>query len=178
MPAQKSRLLSSEGVASKRDFFERSAPSKAEPAALRKVRPERRWAGTGCGANLPRFACQAQPAGTGARWVPELRWGTGAAPARRGFLPGAGRRAAGMEPGCGLGSARCSSAPSPRALGTGPGYIPAGGEPLLQPGCPSVPQDSLKIPGSVTSRINLWISRAQEPAKEENSKVPPCVNLK
>ncbi|OWK56451.1 Ladinin-1 [Lonchura striata] len=74
VPAQKSRLLSSEGVASKRDFFERSAPSKAEPAAPRK--------------------------------------------------------------------------------------------------------DSLKIPGSVTSRINLWISRAQEPAKEENSKVPPCVNLK
>ncbi|NXI29823.1 LAD1 protein, partial [Sterrhoptilus dennistouni] len=59
---QKSRLLSSEGVASKRNFFEGSAPSKAEPAALRK--------------------------------------------------------------------------------------------------------DSLKIPGSVTSRINLWISRAQEPAKE------------
>ncbi|NXP75232.1 LAD1 protein, partial [Ramphastos sulfuratus] len=27
-------------------------------------------------------------------------------------------------------------------------------------------KDSLKIPGSVTSRINLWISRAQEPAKE------------
>ncbi|NWT72952.1 LAD1 protein, partial [Prunella himalayana] len=62
VPAQKSRLLSSEGVASKRNFFERSAPSKAEPAAPRK--------------------------------------------------------------------------------------------------------DSLKIPGSVTSRINLWISRAQEPAKE------------
>ncbi|XP_062365566.1 ladinin-1 [Cinclus cinclus] len=66
VPVQKSRLLSSEGVASKRNFFEGSAPSKAEPAALRK--------------------------------------------------------------------------------------------------------DSLKIPGSVTSRINLWISRAQEPAKEENSK--------
>ncbi|XP_009095667.1 ladinin-1 isoform X1 [Serinus canaria] len=66
VPAQKSRLLSSEGVASKRNFFERSAPSKAEPAALRK--------------------------------------------------------------------------------------------------------DSLKISGSVTSRINLWISRAQEPAKEENGK--------
>ncbi|NXE70341.1 LAD1 protein, partial [Calcarius ornatus] len=62
VPAQKSRLLSSEGVASKRNFFERSAPGKAEPAAARK--------------------------------------------------------------------------------------------------------DSLKIPGSVTSRINLWISRAQEPAKE------------
>ncbi|NXQ01946.1 LAD1 protein, partial [Vidua macroura] len=62
VPAQKSRLLSSEGVASKRNFFEKSAPSKAEPAALRK--------------------------------------------------------------------------------------------------------ENLKIPGSVTSRINLWISRAQEPAKE------------
>ncbi|NXR81010.1 LAD1 protein, partial [Pycnonotus jocosus] len=62
VPVQKSRLLSSEGVASKRNFFEGSAPSKAEPAAARK--------------------------------------------------------------------------------------------------------DSLKIPGSVTSRINLWISRAQEPAKE------------
>ncbi|XP_063274563.1 ladinin-1 isoform X2 [Prinia subflava] len=66
VPVQKSRLLSSDGVASKRNFFEGSAPGKAEPAALRK--------------------------------------------------------------------------------------------------------DSLKIPGSVTSRINLWISRAQEPAKEENSK--------
>ncbi|XP_014728356.1 PREDICTED: ladinin-1 isoform X2 [Sturnus vulgaris] len=66
VPVQKSRLLSSEGVASKRNIFEGSAPSKAEPAALRK--------------------------------------------------------------------------------------------------------DNLKIPGSVTSRINLWISRAQEPAKEENSK--------
>ncbi|NXC08309.1 LAD1 protein, partial [Orthonyx spaldingii] len=62
VPVQKSRLLSSEGVASKRNFFEGSAPGKAEPAALRK--------------------------------------------------------------------------------------------------------DNLKIPGSVTSRINLWISRAQEPAKE------------
>lgn len=38
----------------------------------------------------------------------------------------------------------------------------------------SVPQDNLKIPGSVTSRINLWISRTQEPAKEEKSKVPAC----
>lgn len=38
----------------------------------------------------------------------------------------------------------------------------------------SVPQDNLKIPGSVTSRINLWISRAQEPAKEEKSKVLAC----
>ncbi|NXN06935.1 LAD1 protein, partial [Indicator maculatus] len=27
-------------------------------------------------------------------------------------------------------------------------------------------KDSLKVPGSVTSRINLWISRTQEPAKE------------
>ncbi|NWU10478.1 LAD1 protein, partial [Cephalopterus ornatus] len=62
VPVQKSRLLSSEGVASKRSFFEASAPSKAEPLAVRK--------------------------------------------------------------------------------------------------------DNLKIPGSVTSRINLWISRAQEPAKE------------
>ncbi|NXF13279.1 LAD1 protein, partial [Smithornis capensis] len=61
-PVQKSRLLSSEGVASKRNFFEASAPSKAEPLAARK--------------------------------------------------------------------------------------------------------ENLKIPGSVTSRINLWISRAQEPAKE------------
>ncbi|XP_028939713.1 ladinin-1 [Antrostomus carolinensis] len=63
---QKSLLLSSEGVASKRNFFEASAPSKAEPLAVRK--------------------------------------------------------------------------------------------------------DNLKIPGSVTSRINLWISRVQEPAKEEKSK--------
>ncbi|NXS45090.1 LAD1 protein, partial [Balaeniceps rex] len=59
---QKSLLLSSEGVASKRNFFEASTPSKAEPLAVRK--------------------------------------------------------------------------------------------------------DNLKIPGSVTSRINLWISLAQEPAKE------------
>ncbi|KAM9519838.1 ladinin-1 isoform 2-T2 [Guaruba guarouba] len=66
LAVQKSLLLSSEGVASKRNFFEASAPGKAEPLAARK--------------------------------------------------------------------------------------------------------DSLKIPGSVTSRINLWISRAQEPAKEEKSK--------
>lgn len=31
-------------------------------------------------------------------------------------------------------------------------------------------KDNLKIPGSVTSRINLWISRTQEPAKDEKSK--------
>ncbi|NXS13226.1 LAD1 protein, partial [Neodrepanis coruscans] len=62
VPVQKSRLLPSEGVASKRNFFEASAPGKAEPLAVRK--------------------------------------------------------------------------------------------------------ENLKIPGSVTSRINLWISRAQEPAKE------------
>ncbi|NWZ53100.1 LAD1 protein, partial [Haliaeetus albicilla] len=62
LTVQKSLLLSSEGVASKRNFFEASAPSKAEPLAVRK--------------------------------------------------------------------------------------------------------DNLKVPGSVTSRINLWISRAQEPAKE------------
>ncbi|XP_010583057.1 PREDICTED: ladinin-1 [Haliaeetus leucocephalus] len=66
LTVQKSLLLSSEGVASKRNFFEASAPSKAEPLAVRK--------------------------------------------------------------------------------------------------------DNLKVPGSVTSRINLWISRAQEPAKEEKSK--------
>lgn len=83
-----------------------------------------------------------------------------------------------MEPACGLGSACCSSAQSPRALGTGPGYIRAEGATAVTPVSLCVPQDSLKIPGSVTSRINLWISRAQEPAKEENSKVPACVNLK
>uniref|UniRef100_A0A8B9GJ38 Ladinin-1 n=1 Tax=Amazona collaria TaxID=241587 RepID=A0A8B9GJ38_9PSIT len=66
LAVQKSLLLSSEGVASKRNFFEASAPGKAEPLAARK--------------------------------------------------------------------------------------------------------DNLKIPGSVTSRINLWISRAQEPAREEKSK--------
>ncbi|XP_010293319.1 PREDICTED: ladinin-1, partial [Phaethon lepturus] len=69
---QKSLLLSSEGVASKRNFFEASAPSKAEPLAVRK--------------------------------------------------------------------------------------------------------DNLKIPGSVTSRINLWISRAQEPAKEEKNKDTRKIN--
>ncbi|NXQ99433.1 LAD1 protein, partial [Sagittarius serpentarius] len=30
----------------------------------------------------------------------------------------------------------------------------------------TIRKDNLKIPGSVTSRINLWISRTQEPAKE------------
>ncbi|XP_064328025.1 ladinin-1 [Phalacrocorax carbo] len=34
----------------------------------------------------------------------------------------------------------------------------------------AVRKDNLKIPGSVTSRINLWVSRAQESAKEEKSK--------
>lgn len=53
-----------------------------------------------------------------------------------------------------------------------------GRAPAVTLGSVSVPQDNLKIPGSVTSRINLWISRAQEPAKEENSKVPACANLK
>ncbi|KAM9268636.1 ladinin-1 [Morus bassanus] len=66
LPIQKSLLVASEGVASKRNFFEASNPSKAEPLAARK--------------------------------------------------------------------------------------------------------DNLKIPGSVTSRINLWVSRAQESAKEEKSK--------
>lgn len=42
VPVQKSRLLSSDGVASKRNFFEGSAPGKAEPAAPRKVRRGRR----------------------------------------------------------------------------------------------------------------------------------------
>ncbi|XP_009461589.1 PREDICTED: ladinin-1 [Nipponia nippon] len=42
--------------------------------------------------------------------------------------------------------------------------IPSKAEPL------AVRKDNLKVPGSVTSRINLWISRAQEPAKEEKSK--------
>ncbi|NXC21366.1 LAD1 protein, partial [Corythaeola cristata] len=37
---------------------------------------------------------------------------------------------------------------------------PSKAEPL------SVRKDNLKIPGSVTSRINLWISRAQELSKE------------
>ncbi|XP_033008959.1 ladinin-1 isoform X1 [Lacerta agilis] len=33
-----------------------------------------------------------------------------------------------------------------------------------------VRKESLKIPGGVTSRINLWISRSQEPSKDEGSK--------
>ncbi|NXP13866.1 LAD1 protein, partial [Thinocorus orbignyianus] len=43
---------------------------------------------------------------------------------------------------------------------------------IFEGGSPSKPEplavrkDNLKIPGSVTSRINLWISRAQEPDKE------------
>ncbi|XP_014801764.1 PREDICTED: ladinin-1 [Calidris pugnax] len=44
------------------------------------------------------------------------------------------------------------------------GGSPSKAEPL------AARKDNLKIPGSVTSRINLWISRAQEPAKEEKSK--------
>ncbi|NXK21117.1 LAD1 protein, partial [Arenaria interpres] len=40
------------------------------------------------------------------------------------------------------------------------GGSPSKAEPL------AARKDNLKIPGSVTSRINLWISRAQEPAKE------------
>ncbi|NXV22517.1 LAD1 protein, partial [Cepphus grylle] len=38
--------------------------------------------------------------------------------------------------------------------------VPSKAEPL------AVRKDNLKIPGSVTSRINLWISRTQEPTKE------------
>ncbi|NWI12237.1 LAD1 protein, partial [Crypturellus soui] len=38
--------------------------------------------------------------------------------------------------------------------------VPAKAEPL------AVRKDNLKIPGSVTSRINLWISRTQEPSKD------------
>lgn len=38
MTVQKSLVVTSEGVASKRNFFEASAPSKAEPLAARKVR--------------------------------------------------------------------------------------------------------------------------------------------
>ncbi|NXN99810.1 LAD1 protein, partial [Rhinopomastus cyanomelas] len=37
---------------------------------------------------------------------------------------------------------------------------PSKAEPL------TVRKDNVKIPGSVTSRINLWISRTQEPVKE------------
>ncbi|KAM6108283.1 ladinin-1 [Pterocles gutturalis] len=44
------------------------------------------------------------------------------------------------------------------------GSAPSKAEPL------TVRKDNLKIPGSVTSRINLWISRAQEPDKEEKIK--------
>lgn len=40
LPVQKSLLLSSEGIASKRNFFEASAPGKAEPLAARKVTQE------------------------------------------------------------------------------------------------------------------------------------------
>ncbi|KAJ6661047.1 hypothetical protein lerEdw1_016848 [Lerista edwardsae] len=32
-------------------------------------------------------------------------------------------------------------------------------------------KESLKIPGGVTSRINLWISRTQEPSKDEGAKM-------
>ncbi|XP_008940130.1 PREDICTED: ladinin-1 [Merops nubicus] len=40
----------------------------------------------------------------------------------------------------------------------------------------AVRKDNLKIPGSVTSRINLWISRSQEPAQEERSKDTKKIN--
>ena len=49
---QKSLLLSSEGVASKRNFFEASAPGKAEPTAVKKVR-----AGAGLSEDLPAGSC-------------------------------------------------------------------------------------------------------------------------
>lgn len=49
---QKNLLLSSEGVASKRNFFEASVPSKAEPLAVRKVR-----AGPGPSEDLPEGSC-------------------------------------------------------------------------------------------------------------------------
>lgn len=52
LTVQKSLLLSSEGVASKRNFFEASAPSKAEPLAVRKVR-----AGAGLNEDLPVGSC-------------------------------------------------------------------------------------------------------------------------
>ncbi|XP_013799505.2 ladinin-1 [Apteryx mantelli] len=47
---------------------------------------------------------------------------------------------------------------------------PAKAEPL------TVRKDNMKIPGSVTSRINLWISRTQEPSKEEKSKDTRKIN--
>ncbi|XP_025957056.2 ladinin-1 [Dromaius novaehollandiae] len=47
---------------------------------------------------------------------------------------------------------------------------PAKAEPL------TVRKDNVKVPGSVTSRINLWISRAQEPSKEEKSKDTRKIN--
>lgn len=77
MSVQKSRLLSSEGVASKRNFFEGSAPSKAEPAALRKVRwgcfewGHPRLGDTAFGANVPSWDTSWD------RWVPGLSLGTG-----------------------------------------------------------------------------------------------------
>ncbi|XP_009665620.1 ladinin-1 [Struthio camelus] len=40
----------------------------------------------------------------------------------------------------------------------------------------AVRKDNRKIPGSVTSRINLWISRTQEPSKEEKSKDTRKIN--
>lgn len=48
---QKSLLLHSEGVASKRNLFEASAPSKAEPLTVRKVR------GAALSQDLPTASC-------------------------------------------------------------------------------------------------------------------------
>ncbi|KAI1230866.1 hypothetical protein IHE44_0008298 [Lamprotornis superbus] len=148
VPVQKSRLLSSEGVASKRNFFEGSAPSKAEPAALRK--PGTLLQGlVGARAAFGHRNCP------GTVWVPAERWNL--------------RSWDGANVWAGLCRLQLRSvSPCP---GDWAGLHSCRGRAAavtLVSLC--VPQDNLKIPGSVTSRINLWISRAQEPAKEENSK--------
>lgn len=82
-----------------------------------------------------------------------------------------------MEGRCRLASASCRFAQSPLCPGVCPGLrLCSGRAGAVTLVSPSVPQDNLKIPGSVTSRINLWISRTQEPAKEEKSKVLACAD--
>lgn len=42
---------------------------------------------------------------------------------------------------------------------------------------PVVWQENLKLPGTVTSRINLWISRTQEPSKDGRVKVSDVLGI-
>lgn len=187
MTVQKSLVVTSEGVASKRNFFEASAPSKAEPLAAKKVRAGIPWEGPVPGqaqafwANPPRFGYQCTLwQAAGGSLVVVVRAGLGSshrncALAACGFVPM--RWYLGSWEGAKVWAGLCLLQACPVSLC--PGVCPglpscngrAGAATLLSL---SLPQDNLKNPGSVMSRINLWISRTQEPAKEEKSKVPAC----